>query len=149
MRVAHAVLSKRGVKIDRLLSVAMPPGVDPANPEQLARHIRRTLDQEGIAAKHAVVDVPRDQAILKTLKLPVTQPDELPGMVEIQIAKELPFPASEAVVDFTLAQRAEDEDAATGDVLVAAIRRELLEQYSATFNGAGLKLDRVGLPSST
>ena len=143
LRVVHALLGKRGVKIDRLLSLAIPENVDPASPEQMGLHIRRTLDQEGIATKHAVMDVPRDQAILKTLNLPTTQPDELPGMVEIQIAKELPFPASEAVIDFAVGPAVQED--VTGDVLVAAIRREQLEQYEAIFAAGGLRLDRVGL----
>lgn len=143
LRIVHAFLGKRGVKIDRLLSVPIPSGVDPASPELMGRHIRRTLDQEGISTRHAIVDIPRDQAILKTLTLPVGQPDELPGMVQIQIAKELPFPVTEAVIDFAVGPPT--EGAVTGEVLVAAIRHELLEQYEATFVSAGLKLARIGL----
>lgn len=143
LRVVHALLAKRSVKIDRMLSVKVPAGVDPANPEQMGSHIRRTLSQEGISTRQAVVDIPRDQVILKTLTLPVGKPEDLPGMVEIQIAKELPFPAAEAVIDF--AQAPPDPQSATGEVLVAAIRREVLEQYEATLAAAELRLDRIGL----
>ncbi|MCH8966370.1 MAG: pilus assembly protein PilM, partial [Planctomycetes bacterium] len=143
LRVVHAFFGKRGLSVDRLLSVAIPSDVDPDSPEQMGRHIRRVLDQEGIATRHALVDIPRDQAILNTLSLPSAAPDELPGMVEIQIAKELPFPVGEAAVDFAVEQV--PDDAVTSDVLVAAIRCEVLEQYVATFAVAGLKLDRVGL----
>jgi type IV pilus assembly protein PilM len=143
LRIVYAQFTKRGLKIERLLSVGIPTDLDPDNPKLMGRHIRRTLEQEGISVRHAIVDVPRDQAILKTLKLPTTQRDALPGMVEIQIAKELPFPAGDAVIDFTVERDVPDEP--TGDVLVAAIRRELLEQYQATFEAADLRLDRVGL----
>ncbi len=143
LRVVHAFLGKRGVKIDRLLSVAIPSGQDISDPVQMGLHISHTLEQEGIATKHAIIDIPRDQVILKTLTLPTAHPDELPGMVEIQIAKELPFPPTEAVIDFAVAPAA--QEAVTGEVLVAAIRCELLEQYEATFAAAGLKLDRIGL----
>jgi len=143
LRIVHALLGKRGVKIDRLLSAPIPPDLDLANPEQLGRHIRRMLDQEGIHTKHATVDIPRDQAILKTLSLPALHPDELAGMVGIQIAKELPFPASEAVIDFAVPPVAASSP--TSDVLVAAVRREVVQQYETTFEVAGLKLDRVGL----
>ena len=143
LRVVHAVLGQRGVKIDKLLSVEIPADLDVANVEQMGGYIRRTLDQEGITTRHAVLDVPRDQAILKTLTLPTSQPDELPGMVKIQIAKELPFPVSDAAVDFAVAPT--EEASPTGDVLVAAVRREMLEQYEAISEKAGLKLDRVGL----
>jgi len=143
LRIVHALLGKRGVKIDRLLSSPIPPDLDPTNPEQLGRHIRRVMDQEGIQTKHATCDIPRDQAILKTLSLPALPPDEMAGMVGIQIAKELPFPATEAVIDFAVPPSAGSE--ATTDVLVAAVRREVVQQYEATFEVAGLKLDRVGL----
>jgi len=141
LRIVHALLGKRGVKIDRLLSAAIPPDVDLANPEQLGRHIRRVLDQEGIHTKHATVDIPRDQTILKMLALPALSPDHLAGMVAIQIAKELPFPASEAVIDFAVPPAS----STTSEVLVAAVRHEVVQQYEATFATAGLKLDRIGL----
>ncbi len=143
LRIVHALIGKRGIKIDKLLAVAVPSETSPDDPEQMGRLIRRTLDQEGITTRHAIVDVPRDQAILKTLALPTTQMDGLPGMVEIQIAKELPFPVSDAVVDFTVALH--DRNVPSGDVLVAAVRREQLEQIEATFHAGGLKLDHVGL----
>lgn len=143
LRVVHAHLVKRGVKIDKLLSVVLPQGLDPNSPHHMGLHIKQTLAQAGIAAKHAVVDIPRDQVILKTLTLPIAQPQELPGMVEIQIAKELPFPSTEAVIDFAVDPV--EKEQLSSHVLVAAIRHELLEQYEATFAAAGLKLDRIGL----
>lgn len=150
LRVVHALLAKREVKIDRLLSVAIPSGVDPSDPLQMGRHIRRVLDQESINTKHAVVDIPRDQAILKTLQLPVRDQDALPGMVEIQVAKELPFPVDQAVIDYAVAGGGSEEStesavSTVSDVLVAVVRQEVLSQYESTFQAAGLKLERIGL----
>jgi len=143
LRIVHALLTKRGPKIDRLLSVAIPAAVDRDDPTQMGQHLRRALDQEGIATRHAVVDVPRDQVVLNTLQLPLAAPEELPGMVAIQIAKELPFAATEAVIDFAVDPAATSGSRA--DVLVAALRREALARYVATFEAAGLRLHRVGL----
>ncbi|MBI3834277.1 MAG: pilus assembly protein PilM [Planctomycetes bacterium] len=143
LRIVHAQIGKRGVKIDRILSVAIGPDVDVNDPTQLGGHIRRTLEQEGISTKHTIVDVPRDQAILKLLSLPAARTEDLPGIVQIQIAKELPFAAGEAVIDFAVSGG--KVEASNQDVLVAAIRREVLQQYEATIEAAGLKLDRIGL----
>ncbi len=143
LRVVHAQIGKRGISVDRLLSVKIPDDLDPNDPQQMGHHIKRVLEQEGIHTRHAVVDIPRDQAILKTLRLPVAAPDELPGIVQIQIAKELSFPVNEAAVDFAV--QTHEEGAVTADVLVAATRLEVLKQYEATFAAAGLKLERVGL----
>ncbi|MBI4719228.1 MAG: pilus assembly protein PilM [Planctomycetes bacterium] len=142
LRIVHAHLAKRGVKIERVLAVPIPTEVDPANPQQMGGHIRRALEQEGITTRHATVDIPRDQVTLNTLTLPTAVPEGLPGMVQIQIAKELPFSVNDAAIDFAAPAAS---GAPTADVLVAAVRREVLEQYQATFEAAGLRLDRVGL----
>ena len=134
---------KRGVEIDEVRSVTIPHGLDTRDPQHLGRHIRRVLEEEEIGTKHAIVDIPRDQATLNTLMLPAASPEELPGMVEIQIAKELPFAVSDAAVDFVAGEPKGDTN--TIAVQVAAVRREALEQYEATFAAAGLRLERVGL----
>lgn len=143
LRIVHAQVKKRAVTVDRVLSVAIPVSVDVADAEQMGAHIRQALEQEGIATRRVIVDIPRDQVILNTLTLPTGLPDELPGMVQIQIAKELPFPVSDAVIDFAVAPH--ESDAKTAEVLVAAARREVLDQYVAILGAAGLRLDRIGL----
>jgi len=143
LRVVHARVQPRALKIERVLAARIPPEVDPADPQQMGTHLQRVLQQEGITTRYAIADVPRDQVVLNTLHLPVVAPEELPGMVQIQIAKELSFPVSEAVVDFTLGPRAADGN--TTDVLVAAVRTEVVRQWEATFEAAGLKLLRLGL----
>lgn len=145
LRIVHAQTSKRGVKIERLLSVTIPESIDPNSPQAMGGFIRQALEQEGIRTRSATVDVPRDQAILNTLKLPVAARDALPGMVRIQVAKELPFPVAAAAVDFTVP--AVDTSSPTSDVLVAAVRNEVVEQYASTIEAAGLRLDRIGLRS--
>ncbi len=143
LRMAHVLFGKRGVKIERLLASNIPHDVDSNIPDQMGGHIRKVLEQEGIATRYASVDIPRDQAILNTLRLPVAARDELPGMVQIQITKELPFPIGDAAIDFVIGEQIEGTP--TAEVLVAAVRREVLEQYVATLEAAGLKLDRIGL----
>jgi len=143
LRIAHALVTNRGVKIDRLFNVNIPASVDPNDPEQFGAHIRQALDQEGITTKQAAVDIPRDQVVLNTLMLPTAMPDELPGMVKIQIAKELPFPVMDAAVDYTVGLPI--DGGGSSEVLVAAVRREVLSQYEAIFAAADLKLERIGL----
>jgi len=143
LRVVHALSGKRGVKIDRILSVAVPSDVDTTDAAAMGQHIRRVLEQESISTRVAMIDVPRNQTILKTLSLPVIRPEELAGVVEIQIAKELPFPVTQAVIDFTIG--ATHEDGRTQDVLVSAVQHEVIEEFKVTFATAGLRLDRIGL----
>lgn len=128
---------------DNFLLVKIPHDVDVNDPKQMGGFIRRSLDEKDVRARHAVVGIPREHVILNTLKLPAIPVDELPGVVDIQIAKELPFPISDAVVDFAVAPQ--DAGGIGIEVLVAAIRTEVVEQYQAVCEAAGLRVDRIGL----
>lgn len=143
LRVVHAYVGKRGVKIERLLSVGIPSDLDTNDPAQMGALIQRALTEQGIRTRYAIIDIPRDQVVLNTLSLPCAAPNELPGMVAIQMAKEMPFPIDDAVVDFAVPPDAADTPQAS--VVVAAIRREELDRYIETARVAGLRLERVGL----
>ena len=141
--VAFSMRPKRGVRIKKVFSAAIPEEVRVGDPASFGQLLRDVLAREGIGAKRMVVDVPRDQAVLNTLKLPTVSEDDLPAMVEFQIAKELPFPLSDAVTDFAVPGAA--DESGTQDVLVAAVQHEVLDYYRQTAEVAGLKLERIGL----
>jgi type IV pilus assembly protein PilM len=144
LRVVHFSLRpKGGIRVRKVLSVAVPADVNVTDPASLGRVLRDVLAREGIGARRMVVDVPRDQAVLNTLSLPVVPDDDLPAVVEFQVARELPFPLADAVTDFAITGPGEADN--TQDVLVAAVRHDVLDYYKRTAEAAGLTLERVGL----
>ncbi len=142
LRLVHARIGKGSVTIDQALSIPIPSQVRMDEAGSLGGFIARAVHQAGIATKRAVVDIPRDQVNFYTLSLPNASLNDLAGMVAFQIPKELPFPVDLAVVDFTAPLDSEGE---VTDVLVAAVRKEVLKLYVEVFEHAGLKLQRVGL----
>jgi type IV pilus assembly protein PilM len=153
VRIVQARVSKRKQTVLRALAVQIPDETSPTDALEMGQLIRRSLDQEGISTRHAIVDVPRDQVILHTLKLPPAGVNELAGMVGMQIGRELPFPLSEAIVDFA-AQAPRSDASLDGsgeetkqqlEVLVAAARNEVIEFYASVCRHAGLIADRIGL----
>lgn len=142
LRVVEATVSRKGASLEKVVSLLIPAEVDLTDALAMGQWIRRALDEQGISAKLAVVDVPRNQAILTTLNLPTVVERELPSMVEFQIAKELPFPVTEAVVDFAVPNNVTEK---TAPVLVAAVRNEVVEHLKSVVTHAGLKVERVGL----
>jgi type IV pilus assembly protein PilM len=141
--VSFTVRAKGDVRIRKVFSVAIPPEVSVGDPASFGQLLAEVLRREEIVAKRMVVDVPRDQAVLNTLRLPVVPADDLAAMVEFQIGKELPFPLAAAVTDYAVPD--EPDEAGTQEVLVAAVRHEALEYYKQTAEVAGLKLERIGL----
>jgi len=122
---------------------SLEPGLAYGDAEGLGQFIRKVLKDEGISTRRAIVDVPRDQAVLNTLTLPEAKDEDLAGMVQFQIVRELPFPIDEAVVDF--AAEPPSGEYHQQRVLVAAVRRDILDSYQRVFKHAGLKLERIGL----
>ncbi|MCP4245451.1 MAG: pilus assembly protein PilM [bacterium] len=143
LRLVHARIRKEQVCIDDVLSVKMPDNIDLTSAEQLGQLLRQVLHHERIRCNHVIVDIPRDQVVLNTLTLPNVAVGDMAGMVELQIAKGLPFPVSEAVVDFAVPP--DDDGGDQYDVPVGAVRKEVVAFYEQVCHNAGLKLERIGL----
>jgi Tfp pilus assembly PilM family ATPase len=111
--------------------------------------------------------IPRGLVFLRTLSLPKPgTPAELAAMVYFQINKDLPFPPEEAVIDFQVNERlpstapaaspggaaqeaAGDQPPVTEkvDVLVAVVKKAVVQHYQGLAEAAGLKLAALGLDS--
>ncbi|MCG3136685.1 MAG: hypothetical protein HJJLKODD_00520 [Phycisphaerae bacterium] len=143
LRAVEWQINKSGAKVRRCVVEPVPPQLDIRSAAVMAVFIRQVLDRARMRASATVIDVPRDQAVLNAMSLPAVSVNDLAGMVNLQLAKELPFPAAEAVVDFAVTEVHEQNR--TADVLVAAIRREVLNFLQEVCQRAGLKLERVGL----
>jgi type IV pilus assembly protein PilM len=142
LRIVHAVGGKR-IEIVDSFSAPIPAGTNLGNAEAIGRLIRQSLDQRKIKATRMIVDIPRDQVSLIPLTVPNAAPNDLPSIIEFQVSKELPFGLADAVIDYAVS--GEDGTAGTCDVLVSAVRKEVLEFYRQVAHFAGLELKRVGL----
>jgi len=151
LRVVEAELTSSGVRIIKLATAEMPAGLDMADAQAIGAFIGGTLDKMKLRNTAIVMSVPRGQAVLKPMVLPpVATTSELAAMVQYQAEKELSFRPDEAVVDFTLEShygtgQTSGQESEGENVLVAAVRRPVVEYYQAIAEVAGTKLLRLGL----
>ncbi len=143
LRVVHAKVRKGKVRIQDVFAASIPSDVDMTDADQVGQLLHDAFKQERINCRKVIVDIPRDQAVLNTLRLPPVSVSDMAGMVELQAGKDLPFPASEAVIDFAVPP--DVEGMTECDVSVGAVRIEVLDFYRKACEVAGLKLERVGL----
>jgi len=144
LRVVHARIRKEKVRVEDLFAVSIPEHVNVSDADVMGRLLRQALDQEQISCRRVIVDIPRDQAVLNTLSLPPVSISDLAGMVELRVGKALPFPISEAVIDFALPPDGE-RGGEPQEVLAAAVRTEAVDFYRQVCQKAGLRLERIGL----
>lgn len=132
---------KRGVRVGGRVCVDIPPDVEPSDDEWLGKWMARTMEEHGLGRAPAVFVVPRQSVGLKHLTLPSTRLDELPGMVAIKMAGQLPFPAEGSIIDYAVVA----ETQGSSEVIAAAARHELIDRYRALAEAGRLKLARIAL----
>ena len=160
VRIALVEPTSDGTRIAKLLSQPLSEGLDSQDPKAFGRFLGRTLRDMGLTGAGIIMNVPRSQAVLKPLKLPPGTPEEeYASMVHYQVEKELPFPAENAVIDFTVeshyggidpegehADQPETETAAQQvEVLVSAVQMDVVDYYRQIAQAANVKLLRLGL----
>jgi len=151
LRIVEAELVGTAPCITKLTGIEMPGELDLTNGAAVGEFLGESLRKLGLAGSRLVMSVPRGQAVLKSLTLPPgTAQAEMAGMVQYQLARELPFAPEEAVIDFIVASHYDAENPAQGkdrgiSVLVAAVRLPVVEHYRQIALSAGVKLDHLGL----
>ena len=140
---------------------ASPTRMDSEDPKTTGRLIAEALQRLSIKPGQVVMGIPREQVFLRTLSLPVTDTvEEMAAMVHFQVSKDLPFPLDEAIIDFQIrsgALRAPvagkgESGAPVGQpaaaVLVAVVRKQVIQRYHELAAAAGFQLTGLGLGPS-
>jgi len=161
LRIAQSVLRGSKPEISSFASVPLdsPISVGTGDPAACGQRLAHALADLKPRPGVTVMGIPRSLVFLRTLLLPKPRnEEELVAMVHFQISKDLPFPVEDAVVDFqvneslsapgaaTPTEKSEEEPAGEKvAVLVAVVRREVVQFYERLASAAGLKLAALGL----
>jgi hypothetical protein len=139
--VVEASVHRGKVAVQRALSWPEAPGPDPAGAAEAGRRLREHLKEAGIAPAPVLFAVGRDRVVFREVRYPDVPAAEVAAVVHYQAAKELAFPAEEAVIDYTLCS----SPGPLGEkrALVAVLRKELLSAIQKTCQAAGLHLEGV------
>ncbi len=88
--------------------------------------------------------LPSEQAYVRVVELPPSEPAEVPALIEFQIEKLSPLPAAQSVWSFELLPGAEG---APLSAIVLIADREAVEAYLGVLEKAGYRPDRLDLPA--
>ena len=150
------------IRVKRVEVMPVPENdFDLENPQKVGEWIGTQLKAMHLTPGLVVMAARRGEAVLKELLLPpLKDMGEMASMVNMRVARELPFPETDAVIDFTVTkvptkkqlQAAKKETplaAPTADskahVVVAAVRKDTVNRYRAIAKSAGLTLTGLGL----
>lgn len=106
--------------------------------EQVADAVERAIKRSGTRCKHVAVAVPAAHVITKLIKMPANLNDQERQMqIEMEADHYIPYPLNEVNLDYQVLEVAEP-NAAEVDVLMAACRKEIVDDYLAVIQNHGL-----------
>ncbi|HEY9545745.1 MAG TPA: pilus assembly protein PilM [Solimonas sp.] len=110
-----------------------------AEPQLVADAIGRAVNRAGTRTRQAAVAVSGAAVISKIIEMPASlSEDELEEQIRAEADQYIPYPIDEVNVDFeVIGRNAKNNEVA--DVLLAACRKEFVEQRCAAIELAGLK----------
>lgn len=170
LRVAQAS-NHTTLKLVATTQLEFSPQADRSDAQVVGTAVKQALAKLGVKASSVIMGVGRPRVVLRTLRLPcVENVAELASLVHFQVAKDLPFSAEEAVIDFQVVPRPPGEPEPgpqappstveappaepganaprpTLDVLVAAVNREVVKFYQDLAAAAGFNLAALSLLS--
>ena len=106
--------------------------------DQVAQAIARAVKRSGTRLKHAALAVPGSHVISTIVSMPAGLSEhDMQTQIEMEADRHIPYPLDEVNMDFqVLGSTSEGADQV--NVLLAACRKEIVDDYAAVADGAGL-----------
>ena len=106
--------------------------------EPVAEAVERAIKRSGTRYKHVAVAVPAASVITKTIKMPAAMAaNERQAQLEMEADHYIPYPLDEVNLDFCVLGASESNPDEV-DVLMAACRKEVVDDYLAVIQTSGL-----------
>ncbi len=135
-RILAANVARSGVQIDRTLLWPQAAFFAAAHAEDAGKKLHDLLKHAGLAGLPVLICLPRQRVLLKEIRCPNVPAAEEAGLVHFQAAKDLLETPDDVVIDYAVVARTATEI----QVLVAALRKDVLAAYQTLCKAAGLKL---------
>lgn len=128
----------------------LEPGVvrdgEIADVEALAQALRSLFAANKGLGKRVRVGLANQRVVVRTIELPrIEDPKELAAAVRFQAQDAIPMPLDHAVLDWQALEVSETDAGPRQRVLLAAVRRDVVERVVAAIRAAGLRLEGIDL----
>jgi Tfp pilus assembly PilM family ATPase len=139
LKIAETGCTGRNVTFSRLHIERI--GEDDASLPDCVKTACRELKLVG---KRTLLALPRHMVNVRILKLPSTDPDEVAGMVELQMARQTPYSKNEILTDYRVLGV---ESEGYTRVLLAIAQHGAVRNHVSVLEEAGLDVEQVCLSS--
>ena len=104
------------------------------------------LKSLGVKATEAACSISGNAVIIRKIVLPAMTSEELEEQIQWEAEQYIPFDINDVNIDFQILG-ADEHDPSKMNVLLVASKKDIVNDYTAVFNEAGLKLSVVDVDS--
>ena len=123
-------------------------GVEPLPPETIVDStimnapavvsaIRKLISAHQVKTKNVCTSVSGHSVIIRKITLPLMTEEEIEGNIQWEAEQYIPFDINEVNIDYQRLE-SESEDQESLDVLLVAVKKDMVNDYTAVINEAGL-----------
>jgi len=138
IKIIEAVKAKDHVRVVRMVTreLDMDPAATPEErSKSLSVTVKDVIKAEKFSTKDAVFAIPGQNIFVRRLKVPRTTEDRLKLIIAFEAREQIPFPIDKTRYESQIFDEGEDEL----EVVLVAVKRDIVEQYMDTFRGLGVK----------
>lgn len=143
MKFVELNLSRDGMHLGKYGERAIPAGIIESgkikDPSQMSLLLKNLANEEGIQSVR--VSLPEEQIYLFGLHLDKAGLKNIREGIELSLEEHVPIPAPDAIFDYEIVS----EDAKGFDLQVAAIPKNVIENYLTVFHQAGIHVQSLEL----
>ena len=126
----------------RLREILADPANESARNEQIAAALREMLAELGSKGGPVNYAIAAQSVFARFVKLPAVEEEKIERIIAFEAQQNVPFPIDEVVWDYQLVGGGTDEQI---QVVLVAIKADLLEGINAAVESAGLRTSIVGV----
>ena len=131
-----------GLKLLRfgIRPLGLPGSQDAAREGVLKKALGELITEGGFVSRHANISAPGYQVFSKFVKLPPVDTSKVTQIIQYEAQQNVPFPLAESSWDYQILGTSSDGGL---EVLLVAIKSEIVEKLFVTGEGSGLKMEIV------
>ncbi len=153
IKLARLKKTRKGFELMNFGIMPTPPDaiVDGVieKPEDITEAIRKLVSSEKVKIKHLVTAVSGESVIIKKINVPIMTDDELAESIPLEAEQYIPFDIDDVNIDFQIIRKIqltegpkeaglEEEPEDQMDVILVAVKKDIIAERVSLINGAGL-----------
>ena len=140
IKLVETVVDKNGYRVLKLGILPLPEYAIQNNmvvdSKPVVETIRKLIHENGVKSKQVISAVPGRAVIMKKVQMPKQEPAELEANIEFEAQNVIPENLENVNLDHQVLQEAEDGNKM--DVLLVAVKKEIVNSYADAIQEAGL-----------